>query len=377
MISIYDIWFAQKAGNKIRECFALMGVDLDGLTEETCDQWNRAEFTETFYYSGFFPRWKRDGEKYQPLLERLKAEDIRTTAIFQRDYPERLRQIFDPPFLLYYKGRLPETGEGAVAVIGSRKATEYGRYVAYTIARSLGSREINVISGLALGADTFAHRGALEGKGRTTAVLGSGVDICTPSSNRNLARQILEGDGCLLSEFPPGTPACPKNYPRRNRIISGLSQCVIVAEAAEKSGTSITAGLALEQGRDVYAVPGNITSPYSQGTNRLIKDGAIPLLSPEDLLEDIRLSSSGLLKNPSGILRKEKETFSEKRKEVIRLLGKDELKIYETLEIAGELTFDQLCLQTKIPPSKMAGILAVLEMKGMISKNRNKIMIAK
>lgn len=368
MISVYDIWFAQKAGNKIRECFALMGVDLDGLTRETLPRWDRTRFTEDFYHSDFFPKWKREGENYQPLLERLKTENIQTANIFQPEYPERLRQIFDPPFLLYYKGKLPEAGEGTAAVIGSRKATEYGRYVAYAIGRSLGSRGIHVISGLALGADTFAHRGALEGKGRTTAVLGSGVDICTPSSNRNLAEKILEGDGCLLSEFPPGTPACSRNYPKRNRVISGLSQCVIVAEAAEKSGTSITAGLALEQGRDVYAVPGNITSPYSQGTNRLIKDGAIPLLSPEDLLEEMDFGASGLLK---------KENAFENRKKTTQILGKDELKIYETLEIEGELTFDQLCLKVKIPVSKMAGILTVLEMKGMIFKKRNKIMIAK
>ena len=375
MISVYDIWFAQKAGNKIRECFALMGVDLDELTRETCHRWDRIHFTENFYHSVFFPKWKREAENYQPLLERIKTEDIQTVSIFQPEYPERLRQIFDPPFLLYYKGKLPEAGEGTAAVIGSRKATEYGRYVAYTIGRSLGSRGIHVISGLALGADTFAHRGALEGKGRTTAVLGSGVDICTPSSNRNLAERILEGDGCLLSEFPPGTPACPRNYPKRNRVISGLSQCVIVAEAAEKSGTSITAGLALEQGRDVYAVPGNITSPYSQGTNRLIKDGAIPLLSTEDLLEEMDFGSSDLLKNPFSMLKK--ESPFENRKKATRLLGKDELEIYETLEKEGELTFDQLCLQAKIPVSKMAGILTVLEMKGMIFKKRNKIMIAK
>lgn len=362
MISLYEFWLAQNIGNQIRECFFLKGLDLDRFEEADREEWKG--FAEWLYHSSYFPEWKRNEKRYEDVVKELEKGEIRVVSLLEEDYPERLRQIFDPPFLLYYRGRLPGREERTAAIVGSRKATDYGRYVSYTMGRFLGENGANVISGMALGADTFAHKGALDGKGRTTAVLGSGVDLYTPPSNRPLAEDILERGGCLLSEFPPGTPALPKNYPRRNRIISGLAECVIVVEAAVKSGTSITAALALEQGKDVYAVPGNITNPYSQGTNRLIKDGAIPLLSPEDLLAEMNLF--------------EKKVLSSKtEKNLEAILGKDEREIYQTIAITGEMTFDQICLKSGFSSSKLSGILTVLEIKGMILKKRNKIMIAK
>ena len=204
----------------------------------------------------------------------------------QVEYPKRLREIPDPPLGIYYKGKLPED-EIAVSIIGSRDCSEYGSYVASGLGKYLGERGIPVISGMARGIDGISQQAALEAGGLSYGVLGCGVDVCYPKSNERLYQKLTEHGG-ILSEYPPGTPPAPFNFPPRNRIVSGLSQAVVVVEAAVKSGTSITVSMALDQGRDVYVVPGRVTDRLSDGCNRLIKQGAFVFTDPKSFVEELQ-----------------------------------------------------------------------------------------
>lgn len=205
------------------------------------------------------------------------------------NYPEPLRHIDKPPLVLYIKGKLPAS-EHAVAIVGSRKASEYGIRQTLGLAKSLASQGIVIVSGMAKGIDSYAHKGAIEGGGQTIAVLGSGVDHCYPPENRALFEQIPQ-HGCLISEYFPGTKPTPGSFPMRNRIISGLSQGVIVTEATLGSGSLITADRALDQGRTVFALPGNVTSQLSSGTNNLIQQGACLITSATDVLEELGIET--------------------------------------------------------------------------------------
>ncbi|MGM0651453.1 MAG: DNA-processing protein DprA [Bacillota bacterium] len=202
------------------------------------------------------------------------------------EYPSLLKQIPHPPFL-YYRGSLKGTEKPSVAIVGSRRCTFYGREAAHKLASELTEDGISIVSGMALGVDTAAHKGALEKNGYTVAVLGCGVDICYPRNNKDLMEQIASS-GAVISEFVPGTAPLPANFPQRNRIISGLSLGTVVVEATAKSGSLITANLALEQNREVFAVPGNIGSPYSRGSHRLIKEGARLVESAADIMEELQ-----------------------------------------------------------------------------------------
>ena len=203
------------------------------------------------------------------------------------DYPALLKEIHDVPARLWLSGDLQVLSSGIrVAIVGARQCTSYGKKVAFDLAKGLAEQGIVVVSGLAYGIDTAAHQGALAGRGKTVAVLGCGLDIPYPAQNQELRKQILE-NGILISELPPGTEAAPWTFPRRNRIISGLSQGVIVIEAGLKSGSLVTARMALEQGRDVFAVPGDIHSSLSAGTHRLIQQGAKLVASIQDVLDEL------------------------------------------------------------------------------------------
>ena len=210
--------------------------------------------------------------------------EFEVITINDRCYPEQLRQIYDAPKKLYVRGNKDILGRFGIAIVGGRDNTKYGELVAKNLAYNLAKNEVNIISGLAKGIDSFAHIGAIYAKGKTIAVLGNGIDSIYPKENEIIAQKILEYGGAIISEYPVGAKIEKKNFPARNRIISGLSQGVIVVEAKEKSGSLITADFALEQGKDVYAVPGSITSSHSTGTNNLIKEGAIPVTSYEDVL---------------------------------------------------------------------------------------------
>lgn len=216
----------------------------------------------------------------------MKIEEI---CIESEDYPKQLRMIYDAPLRLFVLGNREILKQESIAIVGSRDATEYGKKLAWQLSKDLSEIGINIISGLALGIDTYAHLGTLQPEciGKTIAVLGSGLDEIYPKQNIELAKQIVQSGGCIITEYPFGTKPEKMNFPQRNRIISGLAKGVLVVEASEKSGSLITADFALEQGREVFAVPGNVLSKTSAGANNLIKQGAKLVTSYEDILEEI------------------------------------------------------------------------------------------
>lgn len=258
---------------------------------------------------------KRDIYK---AYEKLDSDGIRMASLYDKDYPEKLKYIPDSPFGIYYKGRLPEEVLPAVAIIGARECSQYGEYVAEQLGKSLGEAGIQVISGLARGIDGISQNAALAVGGSSFGVLGCGVDVCYPKSNKKIYEMLLEKGG-ILSSYPPGTMPMAKLFPPRNRIVSGLADVLVVIEARQRSGTSITVEMALEQGRDIYAVPGRVTDRLSDGCNKMIKDGAHVFLSPQDFVEDLKsllpqkmercmLKSAGKLWEENNI-REEKDTF--------------------------------------------------------------------
>lgn len=272
-------------------------------------------------------------------------------------YPQQLRMIADPPERLYCIGDVSLLEMPMAAVIGSRKCSEYGKQTAMAVGKSLGMAGACVVSGMAKGIDSFGHLGALKHGGKTIAVLGCGVDICYPAENRKLYEQIC-CDGLMISEYPPGTAPMPYMFPQRNRIIAGLCRVIAVIEAGRDSGALITAGLAEDFGRDVYAVPGNITSMWSLGTNKLIADGAMPVVTVDDVVRAMGLDAQHS--------EKEYEGLSELEKQIVMLV-----------KAAGEVTLEYLCTKMKMNPVDMNGIVMVLEMKGYLATNFGKIFVAK
>lgn len=283
-------------------------------------------------------------------IEKCVKLGIKIITTEDEAYPEKLRNIFDPPLCLYYKGALPVKDEVTIAVVGSRSATAFGKVNAGNISGNLASYGINIVSGMARGIDTHAHLGALKVSGRTTAVLGCGLDIIYPPENKKLMEAICQ-NGAVISEFPLGTEPNSWNFPMRNRIISGLSSAVIVVEASDKSGSLITANCALEQGRDVFAMPGNTLSAVAKGVNRLIKEGARLVENAEDILAEL------------GIEAKTKNIKKEKN---IANLTKNEKKIYSLLE--ESLNIEEISLQTALPINILTATLTIMESKGIIKK---------
>ncbi len=220
----------------------------------------------------------------QSEYQKLKEEKVKVITIQDEEYPRLLKEIPDPPIVLYVKGKL--SPNGCIAVVGSRRSSLYGMKMAERLSRELSQRGVGIVSGLARGIDTSAHRGALAGGGRTYAVLGSGLSAIYPPENITLAQKISQ-DGAIISEFPMATPPLASHFPRRNRIISGLSMGVVVVEASRRSGALITARYALEQGREVFALPGQVDHPTAQGTNQLIRDGAKLLTHIDDIFDEI------------------------------------------------------------------------------------------
>ncbi|MCR2046803.1 DNA-processing protein DprA [Acetatifactor muris] len=233
------------------------------------------------YLKEYTASWRPEAE-----YGKMREEGIEILTIDEEEYPERLREIPDAPYGIFVRGKLPVADAPAVAVIGARDCSEYGKYVAAELGAVLGQQGVIVVSGMARGIDGISQEAAMKAKGRSLGVLGCGVDICYPAQNRRIYGQLLE-TGAILSTYPVGTPARPQNFPPRNRIVSGLADAVVVVEARLKSGTLITVDMALEQGRDVYVVPGRVTDRLSDGCNRLLRQGAEVLLSPGSFLEEI------------------------------------------------------------------------------------------
>jgi DNA processing protein len=220
-------------------------------------------------------------------LQRIRSEGASIVTYSDEDYPERLKQIFDPPPVMWVRGDVKLLSRYSIAVVGTRHPTPYGSGMAEMLSRDLSLRGLIILSGMARGVDTAAHKGALAAKGPTVAVWGTGIDVIYPKENKKLAEQILLGGGAIVSELPLGTFPAPQNFPRRNRLLSGMSIGVLVVEAGENSGTRVTARCALEQNRDVYAVPGNVTTKNAWGPNTLIKQGAKLTATWEDVWEDL------------------------------------------------------------------------------------------
>lgn len=300
----------------------------------------------------------RDFLKIKELIEYTKKQNIDILEKEDTEYPKNLKNIYDPPFVLYKKGRIISNDIEAVAIVGARKASAYGKYVAYHLGKALAKRGITVVSGMAYGVDTMAHKGALENGGRTIAVLGCGLDICYPKANYNLMLQI-EKNGAVLSEYGIGMKPVPGNFPARNRIISGISKGVIVVEASIKSGSLITVEFALEQGREVFAVPGNINSNLSMGTNKLIKEGAKLVTDIEDVLEELNIET--------------KEVSQEKNIELSELESEIYNVIIENQPIHTDLLFSKL----KWNVDKINSVITILQLKGLIEQLPGRLLIGK
>ncbi|MBO9308797.1 MAG: DNA-processing protein DprA [Chloroflexi bacterium] len=294
-------------------------------------------------------------QTYDPeaALRQLKRLGVRLLPITDPDYPPLLRQIADPPPLLYVRGTLQAADQNALAVVGTRNATEYGKRMTAHIVEPLASQGVTIISGLAHGIDSAAHRAALRAGGRTIAVLPCGIDRVYPADQSALAAQIMES-GCLISEFPLGTKAERHNFPQRNRVISGLAYGVLVVEAAEKSGALITVDCALEQGREVFAVPGNALSPASSGTNALIRSGATLTTSAADILQVLAPSTPAAMK-PSQVQPVRYTPESDDEACVLRYLEVDQAK-----------HIDEIVRQSGLAASRVSAVLTVLEVKGVV-----------
>lgn len=283
----------------------------------------------------------------EQIAERITRLGIQVLTWDDDIYPRRLKEIDQPPPVLYVHGALTLEDEWAVAIVGTRRVTAYGRQVTEDLAASLARSGVTVVSGLARGVDAIAHQAALKAGGRTLAVLGSGVDRVYPPEHERLAAQIAEA-GAVISDYPPGTPPEAQNFPPRNRIISGLSMSVVVTEAGEESGALITTQFAAEQGREVFAVPGSILAPQSRGPNRLIRDGARPMLSPQDVLESLNM-----------------ELVVEHRTARTSLpTDPVEAQLYEALG-PEPLHVDELRAQIGLPIEKVTAALTMLELKGL------------
>lgn len=279
----------------------------------------------------------------------LNKKKIRLITLEDKEYPERLKNIYDRPVCLYLKGKLPDESRPAVAVVGARTCSEYGRQTAHAIGRQLALAGVNVISGLARGIDGAGHAGALSAGGYTLGVLAGGADICYPRENIDLYMQ-MEVSGGIISEYPPGTEPLPVHFPLRNRIISGFADVITVVEAREKSGSLITADMALEQNRTVMAVPGRIGDRLSAGCNNLIKQGAGIVCEPGDILEVLDC-----------------EIFFKpvKNKKIINLLAREEEMVYSCLDLTPQ-NLNTIIEETGLEMSVVTEALVSLEFKGEI-----------
>jgi len=268
------------------------------------------------------------------------------------DYPALLRELPDAPPVLYIKGTISDVDRWAVALVGTRRATAYGREMTRRLVEGLVSAGVTIVSGLALGIDAAAHKAALDAGGRTLAVLGCGIDLVYPPEHRQLAAAITQS-GALITEFPPGTPPDARHFPQRNRVISGLSLGVVVVEAPEQSGSVLTADSAAEQGREVFAVPGNVTARTSLGSNRLIQTGAKLVMGPEDIMDELNLSRSAV----------------ETRVQVRQIVPENAIERTLMAHLSTEpQAIDDLCQATGLAIVDVSSALALMELKGMVHR---------
>lgn len=290
---------------------------------------------------------EEDFKKAKECLKKISQEGIKITSILDEDYPEPLKNIDYPPPILFYKGEYREGDKNAIAFVGSRDSSMKSVDITEYFIKDFENLPITIVSGLARGVDSCAHNLALKYGLRTIGVLGCGIDIIYPASNRHLYNEIVK-NGCIFSEFPIGTPPMPHNFPRRNRIISGLSKAVVVVESSEKSGSLITARFAMEQGKELFAIPRTPLDKNSKGNNSLIRNGAKIAISGKDILEDL------FPEYTKEFVREYKINLSEDEKNILSHIGEE------------PINFDTLCFLLDKGPSTLANFLLQLELKGVI-----------
>ncbi|MCD6309070.1 MAG: DNA-processing protein DprA [Candidatus Eremiobacteraeota bacterium] len=285
-----------------------------------------------------------------PVWEKMQEMGIRLITRDDPEYPAGLLSIYDPPATLFIKGKILPGDSKAIAIVGSRKASSYGLMTTRWLAGELARAGLTVLSGMARGVDSYAHLGALEANGRTIAVMGCGLDLVYPPENKKLKERI-EKSGASISEYPPGTPPLAWHFPARNRIISGMSLGVIITEAGEKSGALITADQALEQGKEVFAVPGNIRIKSHRGTHKLIKEGAKLIQGVEDVLEELGIPLLNTIYNEEG-----KSSLTPDEERVLKHLDYEEVELEQLLDMTG------------MPVNEVSAILMMLEARGLIQR---------
>ena len=291
----------------------------------------------------------RNSVDLEKVMEKISAQGVKVCTWEDEIYPKRLKEIAQPPPVLFIKGAINVEDDWAVSVVGTRRVTPYGRQVAAEIARFLAENGVTVVSGLARGVDAIAHQTALQAGGRTLAVLGSGVDVVYPPEHRKLAAEIA-AQGALISDYPMGTQPESTNFPPRNRIIAGLSLATIVVEAGETSGALITAKFAVDQGREVFAVPGSILTPQSEGTNHLIEEGARPLLKMSEILEVLKLENI-----PEKQVSRKSLNATAEEKKLLQYLTQEPKYI------------DEICNLSGLPIQTVSATLTMMELKGLVT----------
>lgn len=295
-----------------------------------------------------------DPDKY---LENIQKANIRWLTIFDSDYPKLLKEIYDPPIVLYYQGELLSGDENAITIVGTRKITGYGKVVTGQFAKGLSQVGLTIVSGLARGVDIYAHQATVSENSRTIAVSGGGLNKIFPCENRSLAAKIASGYGAVISEFSPDHPALPGNFPARNRIISGVSLAVLVIEAAEDLGSLIAARFALEQGREVFVVPGSITSFSSKGPIDLIKQGARGVFNPDDVFEELGINKvPNVIRQSAGKV--QNENLSEEEKQVLGILENESKHI------------DEISRQLNLSAAKISALFLKMEISGLVQSIR-------
>lgn len=315
---------------------------------------NEAQLKEVKGISETFAAYiynRKNGWKLKEAYLRLQEQNIRFIPWYNQDYPKKLLQIPGYPFAIFVKGSLPDEKKSSVAIIGARECSEYGRAVARHFGEELAKNDIQIISGMAYGIDGIGQMAAIAAGGRSYGVLGCGVDICYPVSNRKLYGNLIDNGG-VLSEYSPGTRPISRLFPPRNRIISGLSDIIIVIEAKKKSGTLITVDMALEQGKEILVVPGRITDPLSTGCNSLLKQGASPLLTVDDVL----------LLLDANYKKEIKKTEKEKL-----MLEREENLVYSVLDLYAK-NLEDIASQVSCSFPELLHILVSLELKGLVKE---------
>jgi len=369
----YWVWLATRTG--VGPARAKRLIDFYGSPENVYNAKDRDYFdVEGIKHSDISSLMQKDLDRANKILSACIEIGCRAIAFHDSEYPDRLRNIYDPPPVLYVKGRLPSLDDvTVVGVVGTRNCTPYGILTAENVCYKLSENGIVVVTGLARGVDTAATRGALRGGTETIGVIGSGLDIIYPPENRPMYEDVTSA-GAIISEYPPGTPAIRQNFPARNRIISGISLGVAVIEAPKKSGALITAARALEQGRDVFALPGNVDAVTCEGSNKLLREGAIPFMSAEDILDEY----TGLYPFKTILSEKpaQKSIDNTSKVDYIDLgnlldkLDGDEKAIVEAIG-NNSISTDEIILDTGFPVQKVLAALTMLELSDYIKRDDN------